>query len=182
MIAACWIIFLTYWIISASRIKAAVERKSLASALAYRLPNLLGVALFFLSHRTSPLNLPVIPQSELTMVLGDIVCVLGLFLAVWSRRTLGGNWSSNVTFKQDHQLIQTGPYRFARHPIYTGILMMLLGTAIAAGILGCWIGLLSVGIGFWIKLKQEERLLLQHFPDSYPAYRLRVKALVPLII
>jgi protein-S-isoprenylcysteine O-methyltransferase Ste14 len=182
MIAACWIIFLVYWIVSGRSVKAAAERKGFPSALAYRVPNLLGIALFFLSHRTSPLNLAVIPRSELTLILGDVVCGLGLVLAVWSRLTLGGNWSSDVTFKEDHQLIQTGPYRFARHPIYTGILTMLLGTAIYRGILGCWLGLLSVTFGFWIKLKQEERLLVPHFPDSYPAYKLRVKALVPFMI
>src|SRR5580698_9359425 len=111
MIAACWIIFLVYWIVSGRSVKAAAERKGFPSALAYRVPNLLGIALFFLSHRTSPLNLAVIPRSELTLILGDVVCGLGLVLAVWSRLTLGGNWSSDVTFKEDHQLIQTGPYR-----------------------------------------------------------------------
>jgi protein-S-isoprenylcysteine O-methyltransferase Ste14 len=59
---------------------------------------------------------------------------------------------------------------------------MLLGTAIYRGILGCWLGLLSVSVGFWIKLKQEERLLVQHFPDSYPAYKSRVKAFVPFML
>jgi protein-S-isoprenylcysteine O-methyltransferase Ste14 len=95
MIAASWIIFLVYWIISGRLVKAAAERKSFTSALAYRVPNLLGIALFFPSQRASPLSLPVIPRSELTIVLGEVVCGLGLFLAIWSRLTLGRNWSSD---------------------------------------------------------------------------------------
>jgi protein-S-isoprenylcysteine O-methyltransferase Ste14 len=108
--------------------------------------------------------------------------VFGLVVTIWARRTLAGNWSSDVTFKQGHELVRRGPYRFVRHPIYTGLLVMGLGTAVNTGRLRCWLGIVVVGIGFWIKLKQEERLMLRHFPDEYPAYRKQVKALVPFII
>jgi protein-S-isoprenylcysteine O-methyltransferase Ste14 len=108
--------------------------------------------------------------------------VFGLFVAIWSRRILAGNWSSEVTFKQGHELIQTGPYRFVRHPIYTGILLMCLGTVISAGRIHCWLGVVIIFAGFWIKLNQEESLLLRHFPGDYPSYRSRVKALVPFVI
>jgi protein-S-isoprenylcysteine O-methyltransferase len=108
--------------------------------------------------------------------------VSGLFVTLWARRTLAGNWSSDVTFKQGHELVRTGPYRFVRHPIYTGLLIMSLGTAIENGRLHCWLSIILTGIGFWIKLTQEERLLLRHFPDQYPAYRQQVKALVPFVI
>jgi protein-S-isoprenylcysteine O-methyltransferase Ste14 len=103
-------------------------------------------------------------------------------MAIWSRRTLAGNWSSDVTFKQGHELIQNGPYRFTRHPIYTGILFMALGTAVAGGLLRCWLGFLLFFAALWIKLSQEEALLLRHFPETYPSYRTRVKALIPFII
>jgi protein-S-isoprenylcysteine O-methyltransferase Ste14 len=108
--------------------------------------------------------------------------VFGLFVTVWARRTLAGNWSSDVTFKQGHELITTGPYHFVRHPIYTGLLVMALGTAVAAGHLRFWLGLVMVGLGFWIKLKQEERLMLRYFPEQYPVYQKQVKALVPFVI
>jgi protein-S-isoprenylcysteine O-methyltransferase Ste14 len=128
------------------------------------------------------LDLSPTPHTDLSRAIAAVVCVCGLCVAIWARRTLAGNWNSTVTFKQAHELVKTGPYRFVRHPIYTGILLMCLGTAMKAGQLHCWLGALLIGVGFWIKLRQEETLLLRHFPDEYPAYRKRVKALVPHII
>jgi protein-S-isoprenylcysteine O-methyltransferase Ste14 len=108
--------------------------------------------------------------------------VFGLWVTIWSRRTLGGNWSSEVAFKQGHELVKTGPYRFVRHPIYTGLILMCLGTAGEVGQLHSWLGFLLLCAGFWIKLMQEETLLLRHFPDEYPTYQKQVKALVPFVI
>jgi len=128
------------------------------------------------------LNLPVTPHAVGAQLTGDVVCVLGLFVTIWARRTLAGNWSSNVTFKQGHELIRRGPYRLVRHPIYTGILTMCLGTAIEIGRLRGWLALPLMAAAFWIKLKQEERLLLRHFPDDYPLYQKQVKSLIPFVI
>lgn len=178
----CWIIFAGFWLISARRAKAIAERQSLPSALAHRLPVALGWLLLGFPGWRPPLNRVVIPHTELALVTGAVICALGLFATIWARVILAGNWSSDVTFKQGHELIKTGPYRFVRHPIYTGLLVMGLGTAIEIGALRCWPGLGVAGIGFWIKLRQEERLLLRHFPDAYPAYQKQVKALVPFVI
>jgi len=128
------------------------------------------------------MNQPLIPHTDFTLALGAVICVFGLYVTIWARRTLAGNWSNDVTFKQGHELIRTGPYRFVRHPIYTGLLVMCLGSAIEIGRLRGLLGLLAVGIGFWIKLKQEERLMMRHFPDEYRVYRRQVKALVPFVI
>jgi len=114
--------------------------------------------------------------------MGAGVCILGLLMTLWARWTLGGNWSSAVTFKQGHELIRTGPYRWVRHPIYTGLLVMALGIALDFGALHCWLALPFITAAFWIKLKQEERLLLRHFPQEYPTYMSQVKALVPFFI
>jgi len=78
--------------------------------------------------------------------------------------------------------MRTGPYRLVRHPIYTGLLLMCLGTAVDIGRVRGWLGLGLVFIGFWVKLRQEEKLLLRHFPDTYPAYRKEVKALIPFVL
>jgi protein-S-isoprenylcysteine O-methyltransferase Ste14 len=78
--------------------------------------------------------------------------------------------------------VKAGPYRFVRHPIYTGLLVMCLGSAIEIGRLHCFLSLVVVGLGFWIKLKQEESLMLRHFPVEYPVYQKQVKALVPFVI
>jgi protein-S-isoprenylcysteine O-methyltransferase Ste14 len=180
--AGCWIIFLVYWYISALRTKRIAEQQSFASAQAHRIPVTAGLLLMILRYLPQPMNAVVIPTTDWTLALGDAICVLGLFVTIWARVTLAGNWSADVTFKQDHELIRTGPYQFVRHPIYTGLLLMCIGTAITGGRLHHWLGLPLIALGFWIKLKQEERLMMQHFPDQYPAYRKEVKALVPFII
>jgi protein-S-isoprenylcysteine O-methyltransferase Ste14 len=182
IILTCWIIFLLYWWVSARKVKAIAERIPLSAALAYRTPLLLGIILISVRWLPRPLLIQLTPLTLWTVYFGYGLCVAGLFFTAWARRILGGNWSSEVTFKQGHELIQAGPYRFVRHPIYTGILAMLLGTVLCIGTLSAWLGFFSIGPAFWIKLNQEERLLLRHFPDSYPAYKARVKALVPFII
>ena len=178
----CWILFIAYWIATARAVKPVAERQSLLSSLAHRGPLTLGGFLLCFPALPWPLSLTLTPRTDPARAFGAVVCVLGLFVTIWARRTLAGNWSSDVTFKQGHELIQTGPYRYARHPIYTGLLLMALGTAIAGGRLRCWLGFLILGAGFWIKLAQEESLLLRHFPADYPSYRTRVKALIPFII
>jgi protein-S-isoprenylcysteine O-methyltransferase Ste14 len=123
----------------------------------------------------------VIPHTVIAAYLGVAICAAGLFMAIWSRKTLGGDWSRDVELKQGHKLVEWGPYRFVRHPIYTSHLLMGLGTAVASDSVVGFAGLLFFFIGFWIKLKQEENLLVSHFPDEYPAYKARVKALVPFV-
>lgn len=182
IIAGCWIYFLAYWFVSALRTKKIQERQSLESALAHRLPVGLGAWLMVYPRLPDPLNRLILPHNDWVVVSGSAVCVLGLLITVWARRTLAGNWSSDVTFKQGHELVRSGPYRFVRHPIYTGLLAMCIGTAVETGRLHGWIGTVVIGIGFWIKLTQEERLLVRHFPEAYPVYKQQVKALVPWIL
>ena len=182
LIIGCWIAFIGYWGISAFGQKAAAEQKSFLSSLIYRTPLALGGLLLWFQRFHQPLDLHLTPHTDLARTFGATVCVFGLWGAIWSRRTLGDNWSSEVALKQGHELVKTGPYRFVRHPIYAGLLLMCLGTAVAVGQLHSWLGLLLLCAGFWIKLKQEETLLLRHYPDEYPAYRKQVKALVPFVI
>jgi len=179
---ACWITFLVYWLVSALRVKAIAERQSLLPALAHRIPVGLGWWMLAFPNWPPPMNWLAVPHSDSIRIFGTAICVYGLLVTIWARRTLAGNWSSDVTFKQGHELIRTGPYRFVRHPIYTGLLIMSLGTAIEIGQLHCWVSLPITAIGFWIKLKQEERLLLRHFPNDYSAYQKEVKALVPFVL
>ena len=182
IIIVCWSIFIVVWLVSAFRTKRTVERQSLLSALAHRIPIGLGWWMLAFPRLSPTMNRLILPRTMLLQIIGVAVCVYGLFFTLWARRTLAGNWSSDVTFKRDHELVRTGPYRFVRHPIYTGLLLMCLGTTIVIGQLRGAIGLLLVGVGFWIKLSQEERLLLRHFPDAYPIYQREVKALVPFVI
>jgi len=84
--------------------------------------------------------------------------------------------------KEEHELIVRGPYRLVRHPIYTGLLVLLIGTVILQAHLGGIIGLVLVFVSLWIKLSDEEELMLKQFPDQYAAYRQRVKRVIPFIL
>ena len=108
-ICACWLIYIVYWIGSARRLKLVVKRQSWLSIIAHRIPVMLG-GFLLVAPRLSPLlrhNLT--PHTDIAAAVGAVVCVLGLAVAIWSRRTLAGNWSASVTFKQGHELVQTGP-------------------------------------------------------------------------
>ncbi len=181
IILSCWIVFVAYWLISAFGVKATAERGSFSTRLTYRIPLIIGGIILGKFHQPYPLSLAVTPQTFVTAAIGAAVCVAGLCVAIWSRWTLGGNWSSEVTFKVGHQLVKTGPYRLVRHPIYTGVLLMCLGPVIQFGRLHCWLGLAIIALGLWIKLKQEEAIMLRHFPD-YSDYCKEVKALIPFVI
>ncbi len=103
---------------------------------------------------------------------------LGLAIAVWARIALGRNWSGEITLKEDHELVTSGPYAAIRHPIYTALILLFLGLALYIASAGAWIGLALVILSCWIKLRQEEALMLRQFPDSYPAYMARTRRLV----
>jgi protein-S-isoprenylcysteine O-methyltransferase Ste14 len=182
IIIGCWLIFIGYWIVSAFSSKATMERGSFASTLLYRIPLIIGGILIWTFHVWHPpMTMPITPESEATRWAGAFVCVAGLAIAIWARGTLGSNWSSNVQFKEGHQLIRKGPYRFARHPIYTGILVMCSAQGIQFGRLHFWLGFVIIGIGLWIKLKQEETVMLKYFSE-YAEYRKQVRALVPFVL
>ncbi len=106
---------------------------------------------------------------------------LGFAFAWWARIHLGRLWSGSITRKEGHRVIDTGPYAIVRHPIYTGILLAGVASAVAMGTLHAYLGALLLIIGYWIKAKLEERFLREELgPADYDAYRRRVPMLVPL--
>jgi protein-S-isoprenylcysteine O-methyltransferase Ste14 len=111
-----------------------------------------------------------------------VLVLIGLIIAIVARRTLAGNWSKDIELKQGHELITTGIYNYVRHPIYTGVLLMGIGTVLFFGTVGILILFLWMLLYFWYKLIQEEKLLTEHFPNSYPKYKKRVKAVIPHIL
>jgi protein-S-isoprenylcysteine O-methyltransferase Ste14 len=108
-----------------------------------------------------------------------VLLALGLAFTVWARVYLGRNWSGTVTLKEGHELIRSGPYTYVRHPIYTGLLVALLGSAVACGELRAMIGLGLVAGAFIRKLRIEERFMREIFPGQYERYCAEVPALVP---
>jgi protein-S-isoprenylcysteine O-methyltransferase Ste14 len=120
-----------------------------------------------------------VPALPAVAVLGVAITIAGCAFAIWARFALGANWSARAAVKEGHELITWGPYAVTRHPIYTGLLAAVAGTALAGGEWRHALGLAVILFGFLIKMSQEERLMAQAFPDAYPRYRRRVKALIP---
>lgn len=179
IIISCWIIFIGFWAVTAAVTKDVAERESGASRLGYALLMMAGVALLFRGFGRAGHH--VVPAETALAWIGAPLTILGLVLALWARVTLGRNWSGAVVIKRDHELIMRGPYAILRHPIYTAILLMFVGTLLAVGTIEAFVGFLLIATGLWIKMGREERLMMRQFPDDYPAYRQRVKRLIPFI-
>src|SRR5438094_5875888 len=183
IIGGCWILFAVIWLLAAFATKKSVYQESRAQRLRYTIPILVGGFLLAKGHRLSdPLNHRVIPHVEALAWTGVVLCVAGFAFCIWARFTLGRNWSGVVTLKGGHELITNGPYALVRHPIYTGLLTMFVATVIVQGHVAGLIAVPFVLVSFWIKLRHEEKLMLQKFPNQYAAYQGRVKRLIPFIL
>lgn len=132
--------------------------------------------------RNGWLAVRIVPDLPGLALTGLALTIAGCVFAIWARITLGANWSGRATVKQNHELITRGPYSLARHPIYTGLTVALAGTALAGGEWRCMAGLAVILFGFMTKMAQEERLMMQAFPEAYPRYRQQVKALIPGVL
>ncbi len=171
------------WLLAAISTKRSVYRESRAQRLRYSILLIAGYFLLIRGHRLPySLSARVLPRIEVIAWAGAALSVAGLAFCIWARVTLGRNWSGAVTLKEEHELIERGPYRLVRHPIYTGLIAMFLATAIVLGHVGGIIGLVLVFISFWIKLSDEERVMLKQFPDQYAAYQHRVKRIIPFVL
>jgi protein-S-isoprenylcysteine O-methyltransferase Ste14 len=183
IISGCWLVFVAIWVIAAVSTKRTVYRESWAQRLRYWVLLVIAYVLLFYGRRLSyPLSLGIIPHVAPTAWAAAVLCVIGLAFALWARVTLGRNWSGVVTLKEGHELVECGPYRFVRHPIYTAIAIMFFATALAQGHLPGFVGTLLMFVSFWIKLRKEEKLMLQQFPDQYADYRRRAKRIIPFVL
>jgi protein-S-isoprenylcysteine O-methyltransferase Ste14 len=177
-----WAGVIGYWVWSAGNVKAAARTESRQDRLLLCILPLLVAAVLLGPGRLfghTWLRAQFASHSELVESLGLAISLGGALLACYARAILGRNWSGTVQLKHDHELIQRGPYRYVRHPIYTGFLLLFLGSAV---MLGEWRGLLGLVIVFacfWRKLRIEESWLLQHFGARYAQYIRQTKAIVP---
>ena len=182
-VSAMWIAWVLYWWILARDVKATRRTEPVASRLAHILP--LALAIWLIGASRFPAGLLAqrfVPQTTLVMAIGSLMVAAGLGFTVWARGYLGRNWSGVVTIKEGHELVRGGPYRFVRHPIYSGLLVALAGSALARGE---WCAIVGFAIAFaalWRKLKLEERWLEQTFGDVYARYRAEVAALIPFVL
>ena len=184
-ISATWGIFWVVWLLAAFASKRSVQRQTAGSRLLQSVLVLIGVIFIFdfwnfFTHGW--LSARLIPRTQFWVLFGAALTISGILFCFWARAILGRNWSSAVTIKQNHELILRGPYAFVRHPIYSGLLMGMLGTAIVFGLARCFVGVFIFGLGLWIKSQIEEKFMLQQFGEQYVNYRQQVRALIPYIL
>ncbi len=183
--ALVWFLWVLLWLVWARSAKPTEHRESPGYALLHRLPVLFAVLLLIPSREPFGLLCGLFLRNDLRPVaalFGMALTLAGLGLSIWARAILGGNWSSAVEIKQDHALIERGPYALLRHPIYTGLVLAFLGSGIASGE---WRGLVAplvAAFGFWIKLSREERFLTEQFGPAFQTYRVRTFALIPYLL
>ena len=182
LIGGLWVAWTAYWLIASRSAKQDRRQESPLSRASHIVPLIVAAWLLWTPRIPGVLGERFLPDAPATFWTGFALVVLGLGFTVWARIVLGRNWSGIVTVKQDHELVTEGPYRWVRHPIYTGLLIAFAGSAIARGE---WRGVLAVVIvfaGFWRKLKLEERWMIETFGDAYLRYRAKVRALIPFVL
>jgi protein-S-isoprenylcysteine O-methyltransferase Ste14 len=180
---AMWLGYSAYWWAMARGVKVTERSESVVSRFARLVAIVCAAALLLLPSVPLPLlNKRFLPIADWCFWSGAAITAAGLLFSVWARLHLGKNWSQAVTVKEGHELITSGPYAVVRHPIYTGLLLGFLGSAVARGE---WRGILAVALVFaalWFKLRLEEKWMRAQFGESYGAYSRKVAALVPYII
>jgi len=179
-----WAALFIFWLVAAFFARKSKSKESHLARLTHVLPMYAAFYLIFNRHRyffiygelydTGWKNWIVYPALLLTAA--------GMCFTIWARLHLGRYWSGIITLKEGHKVITTGPYRFVRHPIYTGWLAAMLGSAILAGTLDAFLGFEFVTLAFVIKLHREERLLAAELGDEYRRYMEKVpSALLPIL-
>jgi protein-S-isoprenylcysteine O-methyltransferase Ste14 len=168
-----WAVFWVYWLISATTAKSSIRRGRPRPA---GLTLIVAVVLLRLFKADT-----LAVHSVVLEVLGTVLFVAGLGLAIWARIYLGRNWGMPMTQREEPELVTSGPYQFVRHPIYSGILLALLGTAVATNVY--WLIAFVVTGGYFLySATVEEKLMNDTFPDAYPPYRARTKMLIPFVL
>jgi protein-S-isoprenylcysteine O-methyltransferase Ste14 len=181
MSAVLWIAFMTYWSAAA---KSAAPTKSSESAVSrrthVRLMNAGLILLFVPSFWV--LGLRFLPASAWIIALGLALQVGAGMLGVWARRHLGRNWSGAIAVAEAHRLVRSGPYRTIRHPIYTAMIGMFVGSAIAIGEWHSVLGVALIVIAYARKIPLEEQSLRGAFGEAYEEYRRATWALIPGVL
>jgi protein-S-isoprenylcysteine O-methyltransferase Ste14 len=180
---ACWWVLLLVWLpgyFLRLRVRDAPTpdpgRQLVATVLIY-----LCFVLMFASQRFG-FRVALTPRTPALGVIGDILAIAGVAFAIWARLTLGRNWSGLIVSVREGQgLVQRGPYAIVRHPIYTGILGAMIGTALTLGTLGSWLGVVAGLVAFLIRVDIEDRIMAAEFGAAHAAYRARTRKLVPFV-
>ena len=180
LLSGCaWVAWSTYWFIAARHVSRTRLSEGWLPRMQHLLPAAIGFVLIF--HGGRMLLHGRMYHGAWAAVLGLSMTVVGLLFAVWARVHLGRYWSGIITVKEDHQLIRSGPYRHVRHPVYSGFLLAVLGSAITAGTGDALAGFVLILLAYLVKMRREEAVLSREFGDQYLSFKKEVAALCPLI-
>ncbi len=181
-IAWCWGSVGIVWLAGAFTSKSSLRTQTLSTRLFHLALAGLGFTLLSGQYlRGGWLELRFIPASLAVEWTAVALTAFGCAFAIWARMTIGTNWSSRAELKRGHELVKAGPYGLVRHPIYTGLLAAVVGTALEAGEMRCLLAIVLIVLSLFVKMAQEERIMVQAFPTQYPEYRHRVRALIPYV-
>lgn len=175
VILVAWVVFWIYWLVASVGVKSGRSRWSRFAG--FRVAVILIVLLLV---RIRAFNGQTITNDPWLEGIGLVIFASGLALAVWARMYLGRNWGTPMSQKVDADLVTTGPYRRVRHPIYSGIVLAMVGSAVAVS----WYWLIAVallGTYFVYSAVMEERYMTRLFPDDYPDYKRSTKLLIPFV-
>ena len=184
IIVALWLAFIAYWFLTAGRTKKTARRARWWQGRALRLGIVILVLILAQAPGVSGPAWSFWERLGLTgpvpAALGAALCALGIGIAIWARVYIGANWGMPMSLREGHELVTSGPYAYVRHPIYSGILLAMLGTAITDG--PPWLVILLLfGAYFIYGARIEERDMAAQFPTTYPAYVRRTKMLAPFL-
>jgi protein-S-isoprenylcysteine O-methyltransferase Ste14 len=177
-----WLAWAISWITSALFTNRTKWSESRVSRLAYSIP--FGLGFFLIFHSRQPGHSLIYSRlwiSSIAAWIGNALTVAGFTFAWWARVHLGRYWSGTITLKEGHRLIRTGPYRLARHPIYTGFLTAVLGSAIVVATGDSMVGFVLIVGAILLKMRREEALMTQEFRDEYRQFKAQVSALIPFV-
>jgi protein-S-isoprenylcysteine O-methyltransferase Ste14 len=180
VISFAWMVWAISWMAAAWWSNRTESRPASREEARYRVLTVIGVIMMTAPAHGYEGSLRLWHVSWMVGWLCAVVVIAGIAIAWWARLYLGRLWSARVTKKADHQVVESGPYAFVRHPIYTGLLLSLLATAIAKGTMLGVGGFIVLVIGTYFKARLEERWLATELDvDAYNRYRQRVPMLLP---
>lgn len=178
-----WLALVMVWLAAAPFASRVVKRQSWRSRLLTMVVGFVSFGLVFIgSWRRGALALHLVPGSRPVVVTGVALTYAGVAIAIWARLILGRQWSASVTLKEGHQLVRRGPYGVVRHPIYSGVMLATLGTALVVGDVAALLGTLLSYAMWYVKSRHEERFMVKRFGAEYEGYRRDTWALIPFIL
>ena len=180
VIHVAWIVWVISWFAAAAWSDRTVRRPAVRRELLYRVFTMAGALLLFgFNPDGEGADTPLWPVPSMIGWLLAGLAMCGFLFMWWARIHLGQLWSSSVTRKEHHHVVDTGPYAIVRHPIYTGLLLAITSTLLARGTVLTLTGSAIIAVGIYIKARVEEEFLAQQLGESYAAYARRVPMLLP---